>query len=471
MSWVTVIFSMIASSCLTLGVIYSVVWYRSRTSWAHLLFSLSAFSTAVFAFFELWMMRAETPAELLLATKWAQVPIYTWLLSILWFVRIYLGAGRLWLAWTISGVRTIYLLVGLFLVPHILYRQLDIGHMQFLGESVTVAHGVASPWYVVGNVSAILLLVFFADATITAWRRGDRQKAVMVGGSAEFFMLMTYVTTSPVMWGLATAPVVLSLPYMGMIAVMGYELSRDVLRASELVVDLRRSNQQISDLIGRLIAAQESERTRIARDLHDDVSQRVAVLSIMMSGLKRRLSGQPNEADLKSALTTMQQATDALGEGIRHVSHDLHPSQLQHSGLVRALDALCSDFEKFQAVKTSFTADGDIGDVEWDASLCLYRVAQEALRNVAKHAEARHVRVELSRGLRGVQLSIDDDGKGFDEVKMREERHGLGLISIDERVRLLRGTVQIETRHRGGTRLNVQLPLSILSVDAPAPTT
>ena len=89
MSWVTVIFSMIASSCLTLGVIYSVVWYRSRTSRAHLLFSLSAFSTAVFAFFELWMMRAETPAELLLATKWAQVPIYTWLLSILWFVRIF----------------------------------------------------------------------------------------------------------------------------------------------------------------------------------------------------------------------------------------------------------------------------------------------------------------------------------------------------------------------------------------------
>ena len=293
----------------------------------------------------------------------------------------------------------------------------------------------------------------------------------MVGGSAEFFLLMTYVTTSPVVWGLATVPIVLSLPYMAMIAVMGYELSRDVLRASELVVDLRRSNQQISDLFGRLIAAQESERTRIARDLHDDVSQRVAALSIMMSGLKRRLSGQPNEADLKSALTTMQQATDALAEEIRHVSHDLHPSQLQHSGLVRALDAFCSDFEKFQAVKISFTADGDIGDVEWDASLCLYRVTQEALRNVAKHAEARHVRVELSRGPRSVQLSISDDGKGFDEVKMREERHGLGLVSIDERVRLLRGTVQIETRHRGGTRLNVHIPHPVRpSLDMPAPT-
>ena len=87
--------------------------------------------------------------------------------------------------------------------------------------------------------------------------------------------------------------------------------------------------------------------------------------------LKRRLSGQPNEAEVKSALTSMQQATAALAEEIRHVSHDLHPSQLQHGGLVRALDAFCSDFEKFHAVKTSFTADGDIGDLEWDASLVL----------------------------------------------------------------------------------------------------
>ncbi len=113
---------------------------------------------------------------------------------------------------------------------------------------------------------------------------------------------------------------------------------------------------------------------------------------------------------------------------------------------------------QFQGVKISFTADGDSGDVDWDASLCLYRVTQEALRNVAKHADARHVRVELSRGPGSVRLSISDDGKGFDEMRNRGERHGLGLVSIDERVRLLRGTVQIETRHRGGTRLRVNIP-------------
>ena len=470
MSWVTIIWSMIAASCLTLGVIYSVVWYRSRVSLAHLLFSLSAVSTAVFAFFELWLMRAETPAELMLAMKWAQVPIYTWLLSILWFVRIYLDAGRMWLAWTISGLRTIYLLIGLLLVPNVIFREVEVRHVWFLGESVTVAHGATNPWLFFGQSAVALTLVFIADATISAWRRGDRQKAVMVGGSAEFFLLMSQVTSSPVVWGLASVPIVLSLPYMAMIGVMGYELSRDVLRASELVVDLQRSNQQISDLFGRLIAAQETERTRIARDLHDDVSQRVAALSIMMSTLKRRMSGQPNEADVESALTAMQQSAVTLAEEIRHVSHDLHPNTLQHAGLVRALEGFCANFETLQAVKISFRADGDLEDLEWDASLCLYRVTQEALRNVAKHADARHVSVELSRGPRSVQLSIRDDGKGFDEIKIRGEKHGLGLVSIDERVRLLRGTVRIETRPRGGTRVQVLIPhpRSIVPVDAAA---
>ena len=462
MSWVTILWSMIAASCLMLGVIHFAIWYRSRVSVAHLLFSLSAFSAAVFAFFELSLMRAETPAELMWAFKWSQVPIYTWVLSILWFVRTYLGAGRMWLAWTISGLRTIYLLIGLFLVPNVVFREVEVRHVQFLGESVTAAHGAPTPWLFFGQSALALMLVFLADATITAWRRGDRQKAVMVGGGAEFFLVMSQVNSLPVVWGFAAVPIVLSLPYIGMLAVMvmGYELSRDVLRASELVGELQNSNTEISNLFGRLIAAQESERTRIARDLHDDASQQVATLSLMMSGLKRKLSGRPIEADVESALTFMQQTAIALGDEIRHVSHDLHPSVLQHAGLVRALEVFCSDFETLHAVKISFTAKGDVGDLDWDTSLCLYRVTQEALRNVVKHADAQHVRVELSRGPSGLQLSISDDGKGFDEGRMRGERRGLGLVSIDGRVRMLGGTVQIETRPRGGTRMHVHIPYS-----------
>ena len=108
MSWVTVIWSMVASACLTLAAIYFLVWCRNRTAWANLLFSVTAASTAAFTFCELWQMRAETPAELLTALRWAQWRCCVWLVSITWFVRFYLGAGRRWLAWTISGLRAFY---------------------------------------------------------------------------------------------------------------------------------------------------------------------------------------------------------------------------------------------------------------------------------------------------------------------------------------------------------------------------
>jgi signal transduction histidine kinase len=223
---------------------------------------------------------------------------------------------------------------------------------------------------------------------------------------------------------------------------------------------LQARNQQISDLFGRLIAAQETERTRIARDLHDDVSQRIAALSIMVSGLQRRLRGRPDDADVVSELATMQRSANALAEQIRHVSHDLHPASLQHLGLVVALRGFCGEFEKLQAVAVTYNANPDIGPVDVEIALCLYRVAQEVLRNVAKHAGARQVGVELVRTADRIELTIADDGKGFDLVGTRVKGPGLGLVSIDERVRLLGGRVRIDTQPQGGTQVQVRIPLS-----------
>jgi signal transduction histidine kinase len=221
---------------------------------------------------------------------------------------------------------------------------------------------------------------------------------------------------------------------------------------------LEASNRQISDLFGRLIAAQENERGRIARDLHDDVSQRVAGLSIMIAGLKSRLVGVAHDPEVTSSLAAMQRNTVGLAEGIRDLSHDLHPSILQHAGLVRALRHTCTQFETLHGTPVTFTADADVGPVDPDTALCLYRIAQEALGNVAKHARATHVEVALTRTPGGLQLTIADDGHGFDLASTRARPGGLGLVSIDERVRLLRGGVSIDTQPRGGTRLRILLP-------------
>ena len=215
---------------------------------------------------------------------------------------------------------------------------------------------------------------------------------------------------------------------------------------------------QTSVLLGRLIAAQETERSRIARHLHDDVSQRIAELSIMISEVKRTLGGKPDQAALMTVLTSMQQGVLALADDIRQLSHDVHPALLQHAALDTALRALVAQFQKGQTIDVTYRADGDITRIGADMALCLYRIAQEALRNVAKHADARHVGVTLTQTEDGAQLSIIDDGRGFELAGARGPGRGLGLVSIDERARLLGGRVRFETQPERGTCVHVEIP-------------
>ena len=221
---------------------------------------------------------------------------------------------------------------------------------------------------------------------------------------------------------------------------------------------LRASYERIQDLAGRLIAAQESERTRIARDLHDGLSQDVAGLAIGLSNLKRRRRG--SEVEFQNALDALQQRTKALAQDIRQLSHDLHPGLLQHAGLAAALREHCGEFGRHHGIDTTLVAGDDLEGLDGEAALCLYRVAQEALRNISKHAGARHARVALARTDDILELTIADDGHGFDISRRYGEGAGLGLLSIDERVRLMKGTVKLESQLDRGTTLRVQVPLT-----------
>jgi len=220
---------------------------------------------------------------------------------------------------------------------------------------------------------------------------------------------------------------------------------------------LRSSHQQIQDLAGLLIASQEVERARIARELHDDLSQQTAGLSMALSALKRRLGAQAETSDLSGDISSLQERALGLAENIRNLSHDLHPSVLQHAGLVAALTAHCSDIQRQYPLIVTFSAGKDV-EVPPALALCLYRVTQEALRNIATHSGAGHAEVRLFRLNGHVELTIADDGRGFDIVKVAKGSRGLGLVSINERVRLAGGTVSIVTELEKGTRLRVQIP-------------
>ena len=248
--------------------------------------------------------------------------------------------------------------------------------------------------------------------------------------------------------------IAISLPLMLLAALVEERRNKEeALRRNEEA--LRASYEQIQSLVGRLITSQETERTRIARELHDDINQQLASLSIAFSGLSRQLPA--DAADVHDALARLQQRTITLVDAIRHLSHELHPGVLQHAGLVAALKDHCAEFGRQHAIEVALSA-ADFDAIPQDIALCLYRVAQEALRNIAAHAGARQARVALRPTADGLELTITDDGQGFDLAAARR-RGGLGLISLDERVRLIGGSVRINTQRQRGTELRVEIPL------------
>ena len=188
MSWVTVVWSMVASACLTLAVIYFLVWWSHRTARASLFFAAAAASTAVFTLCELRQMRVGTPEELLSAMRWTHVALLGVLVSTTWFVTFYLGTGRRWLAWTVSGLRVFYLLVAFLIWGNVNYIEItSLQRVSFLGDSVTAFKGVRNPWMLFGYATMVVILIFVADASVTAWRRGERRKALMTGGGVNSF--------------------------------------------------------------------------------------------------------------------------------------------------------------------------------------------------------------------------------------------------------------------------------------------
>ena len=225
------------------------------------------------------------------------------------------------------------------------------------------------------------------------------------------------------------------------------------------------SAMNIRDLAGRLMTAEEEERRRIARELHDGVNQDLAALSIALSALGDGLpEGTP--PDRQREVARLQGRTVELAEAIRHLSHELHPGILQYTGLAVALRSHCREFEREHGLTVTFQSDDDLGTVPSDVALCLYRVTQEALKNAARHAKASQVRVAVARDGADLVLTIGDDGSGFDLAEARS-RGGLGLISLDERVRLAGGRLAIDTQPQRGTVIRVVVPLSDDAGQAP----
>lgn len=213
----------------------------------------------------------------------------------------------------------------------------------------------------------------------------------------------------------------------------------------------------LANLNHKLIEAQEQERTRIARDLHDDLGQRLALLSVELYQLQQSECGLPVEIHQRMGI--LQEQTSEIARDVQSLSHELHSSKLEYLGIVAGMRGFCQEFGAQQNVKIDFKVHGVSGSVPPDISLGLFRVLQEALHNSAKHSGAQYLEVRLWGEPERIHLTIKDAGRGFDEEAAKRGR-GLGLISMEERVKILNGNFSIESQPNTGTMVHVSVPFN-----------
>jgi signal transduction histidine kinase len=206
----------------------------------------------------------------------------------------------------------------------------------------------------------------------------------------------------------------------------------------------------------RLIEAQEQERSRIARELHDDIGQRLALLAIKLSQLQQ---SPHNSSELPRRIGELQKHTSEIAADIQSLSHELHSSRLQYLGIATAISGFCREFSEQQKVEIACRIHDLPVLLSPDISLCLFRVLQEALQNSTKHSGVRYCEVELWGTPDEIHLTVSDSGAGFD-IDAAKASRGLGLISMEERLKLLNGNLSIESQLQRGTTIHARVPFS-----------
>lgn len=232
-----------------------------------------------------------------------------------------------------------------------------------------------------------------------------------------------------------------------------------LVRIVGMVADItarKRAEAALAKARAKLIAAQEEERTRIARELHDDLGQRLALLTVELE-LLQDSSSIPGEA--QERLSQLREESMAMAHDIQVLSHELHSAKLEYLGLGPAITGFCREFSEKQRVEVDCSAHDLPSAVPSTVSMNLFRVVQEALHNALKHSGADHFEVRLWGTEGDLQLTIRDSGAGFDRQQLREGR-GLGLISMQERLELLHGTLSIKSEPNLGTTIHARVPLA-----------
>jgi len=247
-----------------------------------------------------------------------------------------------------------------------------------------------------------------------------------------------------------------------------FDAKGTMLRIVGMVVDVterKQAEQALASVSRRLIEAHEEERTWIARELHDDINQRIALLAVNLQSLKQDRAA--SESERSRRMGEACELISDLGNDVQALSHRLHSSKLEYLGLVAAAEGFCRELAAQQKVEIGFQSHDIPKNVPQEVALCLFRVLQEALLNAVKHSGVQQFQVSLKAASNEIQLSVHDSGAGFDPEKAMNQ-HGLGLTSMKERLKLVDGRVSIDSKPQEGTTIHARVPLSPKAMSAGA---
>jgi signal transduction histidine kinase len=226
-------------------------------------------------------------------------------------------------------------------------------------------------------------------------------------------------------------------------------------QAPEPKLNFRQSRAQLLSLAARILRAQESDRRRIAEELHDNINQKLAALALLIHEVSQE--AEASNPLLTHQLEVIRQKVSDIIDDVRGFSYSLHPAVLEHTGLLQALRFMAAEFSQRTGIEVFLQLPAQL-ELPPDHSVCLYRIVQESLQNCARHSKANRVTILLRRVKKSVQLLVEDDGASFD-IAVARDSHGLGIISIEERVRLFEGTFEIQSKANQGTWTLIELPL------------
>jgi PAS domain S-box-containing protein len=239
-----------------------------------------------------------------------------------------------------------------------------------------------------------------------------------------------------------------------------FERRRAQIKFLQQKEELQESAERLFAVAGQLVDSQEEERRRIAREIHDDFTQRLALVSMKIGNLAGRDRASTQD-EVDAGLEDIRKATAAVANDLRDLSHKLHPAMLEILGLVGALRAQCEDIQRARGIATEFEAEASDQDASPQAAMCLYRVLQESLMNVAKHSGSASARVSLARKANVLEMRVRDKGRGIEPGA--EGRMGIGLKGMEERVGLLNGQLIVNSAPGRGTEIIVTVPAAQLT--------